>query len=226
MKNWIILFTIDLLLYYFISFRMGAIGFVLIFLKIMYDIGLFTPIKFSSGLFKNSEVYYINYTGEYKRIGTEFDKMKKIFKKFNLDKNVYSIFGIYYDNPKVMSDIKKCRASVGILKEISQFSKNRNESNNEMEEYLKENNFLKAELPDTNSLRVTFPYFNMMSLFIGMNKFYKALEKNLNDNNFLRSFRMSSNKVSCTMHVYGEKEIVFYVPLQNNEELFIHNKIG
>jgi hypothetical protein len=223
MKSWIILFTIDILLYYFISFRVGAIAFVFVFLKILWDIGLFTPIKFCNGQFKHSEIYYISYTGEYMNVGKEFAKINEIFNKFNLDKYVYSSIGIYYDDPKKMTDKSKCRAVLGICKDSSDFSRNKS-VNQPLEEYLRENNFRKAEIPDTNSLRVTFPYVNMISMLIGIKKFYKALNSNLSDENFKRSFRIDSKKISCTVEIYAENEMVFYVPLQNNEKFNLHTK--
>lgn len=223
MKSWIILFSIDLLLYYFISFRVGAIAFVLVFLKILWDVGLFTPIKFSNGQFKHSEIYYICYTGEYMNVGKEFAKINEIFKKFNLDKYVYNSIGIYYDDPKKMTDKSKCRAVLGICKDSSDFHRNKS-VNQPLEEYLRENNFRKAEIPDTNCLRVTFPYVNMISMLIGIKKFYKALNSNLSDENFKRSFRVDSKKISCTVEIYAENEMVFYVPLQNNEKFNLHTK--
>jgi len=224
MKSWIVLFAIDLLLYYFVSFKFGSITFVLIFLKILWDIGLFSTIKFSSGEFKNCELYFLNYTGDYNKLGKEFNKLTKILTKFNLDRNVYNSFGIYYDDPKKMLDKSKCRAVIGIIKEIDRFSRNKVEGNETLMSYFKENNFRKSEIPATNSLRSSFPTVFSMSLIIGIIKFYKALNISLEDENFLKSFKLVNKNIYCTIEIYGDNEVFFYVPVQNVEKFALHPK--
>ena len=224
MKSWIVLFALDLQVYYFVSFKFGSIAFVLIFLKILWDIGVFTPIKFSSGQLKNSELYFYDYTGEYNKLSKEFNKLTKILTKFNLDRNVYNLFGIYYDDPKKLVDKSKCRAVIGIIKDIDPFTRNKVEANETLINYFKENNFRKSEIPATNSLRSSFPTVNSMSLIIGIMKFYKALDSSLKDENFLKSFRLASKNINCTVEIYGDKEVLFYVPVQNVEKFALHSK--
>src|SRR5689334_6341045 len=115
MKKWVLIFLITLLLFYFFPFKYSLIFLAYFLIKfVIYDLGIFRSINFTKIQFPASEIFYIEYIGDYYQIHAELEKIKLILKKFTLDEKIYSICGIYYDNLKKM-DVAKSRAVIGII---------------------------------------------------------------------------------------------------------------
>lgn len=57
---------------------------------------------------------YTTYLGDYKALGTLFQTIADDLKRFNAD-GQYTLFGVYYDNPSNLVDIKQGRAIVGVV---------------------------------------------------------------------------------------------------------------
>jgi hypothetical protein len=216
-KSWIVLFILNLLVFTFFSFRMGSIVFILNFLYILWQIGLFTSIKFSRGNFNECELYFFEYVGEYHNVGKEFEKLSLIMKKLNASKSTFVPFGIYYDDPKRV-DPKSCRALIGILKRIVEGR----ERHEELVDYLTENSFKKATVPSTISLYSNFPLVNIMSMVIGIKKFYNALHTNFQNDQWKNQYGIKEQIIPCSIEIYGEHLMEFYVPLTNYERFNLH----
>jgi hypothetical protein len=203
-------FVVSILLilgtYHLYSFRAALVASSLIFLYFIYELKLFSSIKFSLGYFPESDVFYLDYQGEYKDIGPKFESLKLTMKKFKLlDDCNYFFFGIYYDNPQLIKDVKKCRAVFGIGRS-SQSPQGR-----EMEDYLVNNGFKKSSLPGTQSLTSLFEYIYNISMLIGINKYYSALHTNLKDEGFKRQF-MVKGDFQGSVEIYRNNSIQFFRP--------------
>lgn len=223
MIKWILLFAFDLFLWYSYSFRAFFFGLSFIFLMYIWDIGLFKGIKFYKGMFKNSEIFYTEYIGEYYQINKEFVKLNLIIQKFNLNKKFYSTFGIYYDDPKKV-DPKKCRAVIGILKETDiSLRPSVAAKDEELTNYLISNNFRRAILPESESIISTFPYINPMSMMIGIKKFYSYLNSGLNSDEFKKTYKIDRKIYKFSVEVYQDEQIFFYIPLKNHDKFNLHS---
>jgi hypothetical protein len=198
----------------------------MVFLKFIYDLGLFTSIKFYRGNFSHSEIFYLEYQGECKNIGCNLMKTCDIMTKLKLDDDdCYSSFAIYYDDPKRVKDPKSCRAIYGISKRITDELKpgqvNKDKKLTEVEEYLSEKGFKKSVLPDTICITASFSYKFKMSMILGIIKFYSALTSSLKDENFKRSYGLKEIKDFSSIEVYTKNEIKFYIPTKNQEKFIL-----
>lgn len=226
MKSLIIPITLSFLVFYFYSVRAGLMSLSMVFLKFIYDLGLFSSIKFYRGNFSNSEIFYLEYQGEYKNIGSCIRKTCDIMTNLKLnDDDRYSAFGIYYDEPKRVKDTKQCRAIYGISKRITDELKpgqvNKDKKQIEIEEYLSDKGFKKSVLPDTICLTASFSYIFQMSMILGIIKFYSALTSNLKDENFKRSYGIKETKDISSIEVYNKNETKFYIPTKNQEKFML-----
>jgi hypothetical protein len=226
MKSLIIPIILSFIVFYFVSVRAGLMSLSMVFLKFVYDLGLFSSIKFYRGNFSHSEVFYHDYQGEYKNIGSCLRKTCDIISKLKLeDDDRYSVIGIYYDDPKKVKDLKSCRAVYGISKRITDELKpghvSKDKKEIEIEEYLTEKGFKKSVLPDTVSLTASFPFKFKMSMILGIIKFYSALTSNLKDENFKRSYGIKETKDFSSVEVYQKNEIKFYIPTKNQEKFIL-----
>jgi hypothetical protein len=206
MLKFIISFILILGTYHFYSFRAALLTSSFLFLYFIYELKLFSSTKFSLGYFPESDVFYSDYQGEYKDIGQKFENLKLIMNKFKLSQDCnYFFFGIYYDNPQVIKDVKNCRAVYGIGRS-SQSPQGR-----DMEDYLLKNDFKKSSLPGTQSLTSLFEYIYKISMFIGIYKYYSALHTNLKDETFRRQF-MVKGDFQGSVEIYRNNSIQFFRP--------------
>lgn len=214
--------TFEFILLHFFSLKVAILGLIALFLKWLYDMGIFTSITFFIGNFNKAQVFFTDYTGPYHDIGKKFEQVSGIISKFNLDET-YTPFGIYYDDPKVVEPTK-CRAVVGILKKCSMDLRStmNKQASPELMEYLLSNGFKSGILSDTASVMSNFYYINKMSMMLGTKKFYSALEKNLNDSEFTKTFNIDKAKISCFVEVYTKNNIYFYIPVKNHEQFNLH----
>ena len=90
MKNLLIPLAIDIVLFLLVSFKAGIIGLSIIFLKFVYDLGLFSSIKFYRGNLPQSEIFYMEYQGMYRNIGDSFGKLSTILNKFKLKHTLFN----------------------------------------------------------------------------------------------------------------------------------------
>jgi hypothetical protein len=225
MIQWIIYFVIDLIFFSFFSNKVGLIGLVLIFLKIILDTGILKGIKFYKSIIKNSEIFYIEHVGEYNEIHKEMQKLDLIMKKFNLNE-LYSTFGIYYDDPDKVNP-KDCRAVIGIIREKeNEMRKSAILRDENLTDYLISNNFKKGILPDTEAVLATFKNNNPLCMMVGIKKFYAALKSGLKSEEFRKMYNIDRNKYKCSLEIYHSKykEIHFLIPLKNHDKFNLHTR--
>jgi hypothetical protein len=224
MIGWFILLLIDFLFFVFISFKASFFFFIFITMLYIWKMGIFRGIHFQQSIFSHAEIYYIEYTGDYYQIYRELEKLMLIINKFNLSRISYSTFGFYYDNPKKI-EASKCRAVIGIMKEIKNPSINSTLAKKEegFIEYLVRNSFKKATIPETESLFAYFPYINPLSKVVGINKFYSTLDSSLQSEEFKKNFNMDRKKYKVSIEVYKGNTLFFYVPLKNHERFNLHS---
>lgn len=132
---------------------------------------------FSSPVITEKEIgpytlVYTSYIGEYKNVGPVMDKVY-----YDL-KNKYGIattkgFGIYYDDPKKVSN-DKLRSIIGCIVE--------SKSINEIGEL--RSSFGVYEYPKSKSVVAEFPYKGKMSVIIGILKCYPKLSAYIDSRNY------------------------------------------
>lgn len=205
-KFWFILIPFNILSYLLFSFKTGAVVFILSFLYSLWRIGLFRSIIFLRNNFEECLVYYYDYVGEYYNISKEFEKISILTQKYKLKHAIP--FGIYYDDPRKV-DPKTCRAVVGILK--------RGGKQEEDWEILKESNYRKDYIPTSLCLSANFPHVNSMSLVIGIKKFYNSLRTNIKKESWRNAYGLKED-IPCSVEIYGESLLEFFVPIENAEE--------
>ena len=198
--------------FYFTSFKGALMTISIMFLKFVWDLGLFSSLKIYTGSFLDCEYYYKEYQGEYKNIGNNFCELNSILKKFKLENNEnYSTMGIYYDSPEKIVDLQKSRALFGI-KRINIDDKDKTQ--NSFEEFLIEKGFKKSLIPFTNCLISSFVMKYKIAMLIGIQKFYSLLKTSLKNVDFKRQYNIKE-EVGPAVEVYSENEIKFFIPIRN-----------
>ena len=93
---------------------------LLLIAYLMRKFSVFDAIEFEKDIFPEQTVIYLNHR-------THYSKMSTIFNKIVLDINgrfmISNCFGIYYDNPKQVSDEYHCRVTIGIMINVGELSK-------------------------------------------------------------------------------------------------------
>ncbi len=203
---------------------LGISALFLAVVKYLHNIGFFTSIKFYKGSFAKSEIYYLKFPDGNNNMENEFKKIENILKKFNSDLSIFSLICIYYnknENTPVYDAKEKAPTIIGIKKEILEDLRKTNNDedlkSNNIEEYLKEEGFLHAKLPNMMSLKSFFPCKTQFSITMGINRFNETLKKSIGDENFMK---MNSVKEvpKFVVHNFRNNDINFYVPLKSNEK--------
>jgi hypothetical protein len=225
-RQWILLFILDLMIYWFHSFKMGAIFFVILFCKILWDIGFFKSVIFNARTLNRTEIYYKEFTGNYKNIGKEFEKLTLLITKFKLSKDIFSTFGLYYDNPKEVNP-DQCRAIIGIISYPGSEKTDLNEINipEDMIDFLISFNFKKSTFPETPSIYTSFPFVNVLSIFMAIKKVYSQFERKKPI--LMKEFNLDikSCKEQCSLEIYSQDAIHFYFPLKNKDRFRLHSSL-
>ena len=208
----------------FLGYNMGLTGFLLgigiTIYKVLNSIGLIRSINISKLSFTGGLIYYKEYTGSYKKIGQNFEDLYNIIKKFKLSD--YCVIGIYYDKPNESNENNQ-KAVYGIYKKVNVKNFKPNE---DLEKYLTEEKFIKAELSNTNSLYASWEYINMFSMILGITKFYQTLDKSLKDEHFKKQYRVKEDQYKVCIELYdSENSLSFFIPLINHEQFMLHKDL-
>jgi hypothetical protein len=220
MLGWIFILFIDFLIFLFISFKASFIFFIISGTIFIWRMGFFRRILFNTGVLKEIDIYYKEYTGDYYYIYEEYEKIDLIINRLKLNKNEYFPFGLYYDDPK-KTEASKCRAIVGIIKEIKE-KENKKEENN-TESCVISKGYKKSNLPETDCLFSFFEFINPMSKVLGINKFYSTLESSLQSEQFRKTFNIDKKKYKLSVEIYKGDKVFFFVPLKNYERFNLHS---
>ena len=209
---------INLLAYKLGGFWLGLIAFCIVIYKLLDMFGIVRNITFYRGSFGDGIVFTKDYYGPYNNLQKAFDDAKKLISTYQLKD--FLIIGIYYDKTD-SPDQSKLRSSIGIYKPNRGFPDKVPE---EFERYCQENEYNKAELPNSNSIYASWEYFNVFTLMNGIKKFKSQLYSKLKDPSFKRLFKVDESKVKLIVEVYKEKEVNFYVPLLNVDKFMLFKK--
>ena len=208
----------------FLGHNMGIKGFLIgigiTIYKVLNSIGLIRSVNISKLSFTGGLIYYKEYTGSYKKIGQNFSELSNIIKKFKLSD--YYIIGIYYDKPNETKEENQ-KAVYGIYKKVNVKNFKPNE---DLEKYMTEEKFNKAELSNTNSLYTSWEYINTFSMILGISKFYQTLDKSLKDKQFTKQYRIKEDQIKLCIELYdSENSMSFFIPLINHEQFMLHKDL-
>lgn len=211
--TWFILAFSVFFSYMFVNKFMGVFCFLVFFLKVLADLGIFASVNYAENDFEKCYMWYKDYEGNYSNINKVF---REIMKKFKLDKKKYLPFGIYHDDPS-KCDPNKCKAVVGILR----YDKNKSDKDKSLNEY---NDFKGKDVKPFKSLVSVFPFFNMISLIIAVMRYYPRLNAKISSKEFDDAYGASIKGIPGIIEVYPEDTIEFHFPLKNFEDLPTHSK--
>jgi hypothetical protein len=224
--SWIFISFSIFLAFKYHSLNLGFFTIALFILILLRDYGLFINIDFDKRIFPSCEVFYKEYTGNYKNIGYEFQKIMPIINKFKLNRDYFNCFGSYYDNPNI-TDPNKCRAIIGIL-----MLRNNSQDNSlyqqqpEFLSYMQENNFKRGFISATLSLHTSFPNINMLSIFAAIYKVYGKFQQIMQNEDPVEYYELSNDDQICgSIEIYKPKTMEFYFPLKNKEIRRLHSGI-
>jgi hypothetical protein len=139
-------------------------------------IGVFRKIDISEKRFEGGTLFYFDYVGHIRNIGTNFQLIcsdsSKVFGRVG---NGANPTGIYYDDPNSIEDPNLMRACTGLLVQPALL-------NAEVEHKLISVGYKKAILPAAGSIYGKFPAKFGLSCVLGAMKFYPRLQKFVADN--------------------------------------------
>jgi hypothetical protein len=223
-----ILFTITLVLTFF------SIKYGIIFLIFWIALYLFAFFCTSLGLdidlqnLNASEIYFQEYTGDYNDIYIKLNEYNAIRKKFKLDSEKYLPFGIFYDDPTKVSNIKECRAVIGIYKEKS------GEKNKELEQYLKDNGFKFDSLPEAQcvigsynslfSLQNSFIFVAKLIIELTSIKFIRRIFVPKWKEKTIKTAKLNYAKNTGVMELIKHGKIELYIPVEKERYFFLHSQ--
>jgi len=151
---------------------MLAISFATVAFFFIY-IGIFSTPKVDKASAGPYHMLYIEHTGSYAEFN---DSMKKVQNLVATKKIVKIIpFGIYFDDPKVVAE-ENMRSWVGILIDKSEIA--------EVQDLVNKKVLKLKTIAKQDYARTTFPFKNMVSIYMGIFKVYPALEEFSTRHNF------------------------------------------
>lgn len=216
MYTWIILIVLTLLVYNFVN---QYISYALLFTTIyivLKDLHIIGESKFNSGTIKKSVVLFKKVTGAYKDSQKHFFETCSYLQKFPQlqGKYEYNKFGYYLDDPKKKAE-SECRSCIGVLFTPSDKDM---QINKDLVNYLCEKGWYSFELPASPAIVSRFQLVSYSFLLFAIIRFYKDLERNLCDKEFISKMRFDPNKIPGIMEVCKPNMIEFYVPTGNQEK--------
>jgi hypothetical protein len=241
-----IMFGIFVILVIFSSMKYSIC--FLLFWIFVYLFGFFlTSIGLDIDLVKleNCEIYFQEYTGDYSKLFPKLSEYNRIKRKFKLNPNDYSPFGIFYDDPCEVAEVSKCRAVVGIIKHLEKNTtdgkngkneiKATAEDDRELKEYLKNEKFRIITLPDSQCLLGTYSsmFHIQNSFFIWVSKliieitnmkFFRRLFIPKWKENKVKVARLNYKKHCGVIEIFKECKIDFYIPVENEKDFFFHSE--
>ena len=222
----IILLIINLLSYYLLGFYIGAFSFLITIYRVLsiYRI-IITPELFQKN-FRAGICYIKDYTGSYTSHSDVWAYMCKLMEEKNL--NDFSLIALYYDEPqKDKEKEKEQRCSIGFY--LQNEGDEKNKVPEEIEKYLiVEEKFKKHNLVEAKSIYCCWDYFNTFTMMLGIKKFYSLFQKKINSRYFMDAYNLKKEQINVGIEVYenffGNKNIHFYFPFQNNDKFFLYGK--
>ncbi len=218
----IFLAIINISCFHFGGFRIGMISCFVTLYKILSYLGLTTTPQIFQNHFRPGVCYIKDFTGPYSSHGPKFGECAKLIKDNNL--RDFSVIAFYYDDPLTVPK-EKLRCSIGLYKKS--FDKEANIPK-EIDESLLKLGYRKHELEDAKAIYSSWDYSNLISMIIGIKKFYSLVGKKFHDKNFLNAFKIKEDQIKVSIEVYEEfydnNTIYFYVPFENAERFLLYQK--
>lgn len=218
MKSWSIIFLVTIISHLYLPVIITIPVLLFLIYKILSDLHVIGKAKFALLTLKKGKYYFKNYKGEYSKLGNEFNKFSSILEKFKLN-NTYDInlFGIYYDDPKKVP-LEECRAVIGIVIINDSIFK-------DLEEFLQAEKYKFVEIEHTSSVVSRYNLAHNSFIFFAIKQFYKCLEMKLNDEEFLKRYKISDkNKIPGVIEIYKNNMIEFYIPIVNEENFKLYKE--
>ena len=215
----LILFMTDLFLFKFFGFWIGLIGMVIVVFRVLSILGITRYPSFYKANFADGVAFLKDYQGPLSKNKTAFQEALNLIKSFNLKD--YVIIGIYFDKPGEVEK-EKMRYSIGIFKKNKGFPE---KPSKELERYCNSKNYNYVELPEASSLFSSWEYSNFFSMMIGIEKFNSSLKKNLQDDDFKRTYRIKDGSCKVIIELYETDSMIhFYIPLLNADKFLVYKK--
>ena len=209
----------------YISGDMGIDCSIVIFILVMYKIGVFSGVKDPEEKpFPGGTLFYREYVGLSSGFRSEFNKVDKEMKAYvkSLGREiVYPLAGIYYDDPKDLVDQTKFRGSVGIF--VSH-------TNAPLVAHFTSLGYLVKQLP-ARAACVTTSWTGMLTkswltATIGAFKAYPALYDYLDEHREKLLPRLQKEKgKSVMMEIYEHGEIQYYMPIEKLSDFNLVNEV-
>jgi hypothetical protein len=212
-----------LLLINYYSFTLAGIWFGILSLsltiyKILSLLGLTKSPIINLSHFDDGITYTKDYLGAYSKQKEAFTEATKLIETFKLQD--YVIIALYYDYPGSVEE-SQLRSSIGIYKKKG-FE---NKESEDFEKYCEQNGYNKNELPSCKALFSHWDFLNFAAMIIGIQKFYKLIEKNLDNTEYRKKYRIDKSKITAFLEVYETmNSMSFYVPIENEEKFMIYKK--
>lgn len=187
----------------------GLICTAIVLYKILNILGFTrSPSLFKGGI-NEGVVYTKDYIGPYSKVfGPACKECLGLIKDLKLKD--YVVIGIYYDRPGTVEE-SKMRSSIGIYKKNVGFPEKLPDAT---ERILIDKGYNYNEFNSTNSLYSSWEYSNLMTLMMGIKKFYTLLDNKLKDAVFKRQYRVKEEEIKVCIEIYEtDSKVVFYVPL-------------
>ena len=188
------------------------LAFIILFvLFYLYYLGVFTALTFQETKLGPLKIFYLEYIGEYRQIGSTFGRVSRdISQHFKFAR----LFGLYYDPPVRVVDPKQTRAIVGVIL-------NSGENPAKEDEFAKAYiQYKKAELPMVEATLTRFPYRNKLTYLL-YGKIYNQFSKYMT---MKYGRNLEKNAKGGIMEVYymnkGNSFIEFYWPHGSNSERY------
>jgi hypothetical protein len=219
----ILLFTIFTLLSWW-NYKPITYSILLILItKIIYDINLFSSVSFKNGIIQESKLYYKPYKGDLSTIYSAIESNKALLSQFKLtQEKIYRSFALYvhsvegsikvfkYAYTGIMRFKKTGYIEVNVPKEVVI-------RENQLEEYLFENQYNLAEVGKTKSIWSNFNLRSEFSVFNVVKKYYNKLSEKISKTDIPSEMagEVVLHKVFPIMEIYSDSDVNFHIPVEN-----------
>ena len=164
-------------------------------------LGTFQKMKVSQDSFGPYHLIYKTHKGPYEEVVKVYEEMRRYQEEMKIDSEI--MFGIYYDDPDKVEK-SKLRSEIGFVLSKKVYKKLQAENQDE--------NIKFKSIPNRKYVFTTFPYKNMVSIFIGVSKAYPALKEYLKSKNYPEyEYKETGYENSYALELYHKDKIFFMI---------------
>jgi hypothetical protein len=166
-------------------------------------LGGLSTVKISEQKTGSFHLLYLEHTGPYSRVYPVIQNVEKLAKENQVDYE--STFGIYYDNPGLVAK-EKLRSILGVIVNDKGLAK--------AKELLKDGKLKYRTTNEQSYAKTGFPYKNMLSIFIAINKVYPAFNQYAKDQKFPDMvYKEKDYENDFIMEIYQKNKIEYLMTL-------------